>query len=115
YLKSKVEELTTVNNDTFNFVHSSQAATIFLDGRFRIKRFTPSATNNMSLIASNIGRPLDHMTHRFADENLVADDTQVLRNLAALRKEVRASAAPWFTMTCVPYRTVANKMDGVFF
>jgi len=114
-LNSKVEELTAVNNDLVNFVNSSEAATIFLDGRFRIKRFTPSATNIMSLIASDIGRPLDHMTHRFADENLVADATQVLRNLAALRKEVRASDGRWFTMTCVPYRTVDNKIDGVIF
>ncbi len=112
-LNLKVEELTAVNNDLVNFLNSSEVATIFLDSEFRIKRFTPSATSLMSLIASDVGRPIDNMTHHFAGVDLVADAKHVLRSLAVLRKEVRASDGRWFTMTCLPYRTTDNKIDGV--
>lgn len=112
-LNSKIEELTEVNNDLVNFLNSSNVATIFLDNQFRIKRFTPSTTNIINLIASDIGRPIDHMAHHFAGLDLTADAKNVLRSLIPLRKEVRASDGRWFTMTCVPYRTVDDKIDGV--
>jgi two-component system CheB/CheR fusion protein len=112
-LNLKVEELTATNNDLVNFLNSSEAATIFLDSEFRIKRFTPSATSIMSLIASDVGRPIDNMTHHFAGLDLVTDAKNVLRSLVPLRKEVRTSEGRWFAMTCMPYRTMDNKIDGV--
>jgi len=112
-LNLKVEELTAVNNDLVNFLNSAEVATIFLDGEFRIKRFTPSATSIMSLIASDVGRPIDHMTHQLAGVDLVENAKNVLRSLAVSRQEVRASDGRWFTMMCAPYRTTDNKIDGV--
>jgi two-component system CheB/CheR fusion protein len=112
-LNSKVDELTEVNNDLVNFVNSSDVATIFLDLKFRIKRFTPPTTKIMNLIASDVGRPIDHMTHQFARVDFIADAKSVLQNLAVVKKEVRASDGRWYTMTCLPYRTLDNKIDGV--
>ncbi|HEY7219863.1 MAG TPA: chemotaxis protein CheB [Candidatus Binatia bacterium] len=112
-LNLKVEELTAVNNDLVNFLNSSEEATIFLDGEFRIKRFTPSATSVMSLIASDLGRPVEHMTHQFAEVDLVTDAKNVLRSLVPLRREARTTDGRWFAMTCLPYRTMDNKIDGV--
>ena len=112
-LNLKVEELTSVNNDLVNFLNSSEVATIFLDSEFRIKRFTPSATSIMNLIASDVGRPVDHMMHQLPGVDLVAHCKNVLQSLVPMRKEVRTSDGRWFAMTCLPYRTVDNKIDGV--
>lgn len=51
-LHSKIDELTGVNNDLVNFLNSSEVATIFLNAELRIKRFTPSATSILNVIAA---------------------------------------------------------------
>ena len=112
-LNLKVEELMAVNNDLINFLNASEAATIFLDGECRIRRFTPSATGIMRLIPSDVGRPIDHMTHQFTGVDLIAEAKNVLASLIPIKKEVRAADGRWFTMSCLPYRTLDNKIDGV--
>ena len=112
-LNSKVEELTEVNNDLVNFLNSSNVATIFLDNQLRIKRFTPSATTIMNLIPTDVGRPIEDMAQRFAGVDLTLDAKNVLQSLAVSRREVRSSDNHWFSLTCLPYRTTDNKIDGV--
>ena len=114
-LNMKVEEITQVNNDLVNFLHSSEIATIFLDSEFRIKRFTPSAVKLMNLISSDVGRPLGHVTHQFVGIDLAIAAEKVLRSLTAIEKEIRASSGEWYAMRCLPYRTLDNKIDGVIF
>jgi two-component system, chemotaxis family, CheB/CheR fusion protein len=114
-LNSKVEELTEVNNDLVNFLNSSDVATIFLDSQLRIKRFTPSATAIMNLIPTDVGRPIEHMAQRFAGVDLTLDAKNVLQSLAVSKREVRSSDNRWFLLTCLPYRTIDNKIDGVVF
>jgi len=111
-LNQKVEELTEVNSDLVNFLNASEVATIFLDNELRIKRFTPSAQNLMSLIPSDLGRPVGHMTHKLTGLDLVADALGVLRGLAPVTKEVQAADGRWYAMRCLPYRTLDNKING---
>ena len=42
-LKGKVEELSRANNDLQNLMASTKIATIFLDGKLHIKRYTEQA------------------------------------------------------------------------
>jgi two-component system CheB/CheR fusion protein len=56
-LNDKVEELGKTNDDLANFLNSSEVRTIFLDRKFCIRRFTPSATELMNLIPLDVGRP----------------------------------------------------------
>ena len=112
-LNSKIEQLTEVNNDLVNFLNSSNVATIFLDDQFGIRRFTPSATAIMNLIPTDVGRPIEDMAQRFAGVDLTLDAKNVLQSLAVSRREVRSSDNHWFLLTCLPYRTTDNKIDGV--
>ncbi|HEY1231792.1 MAG TPA: chemotaxis protein CheB [Candidatus Binatia bacterium] len=112
-LNSKIEELSGVNNDLLNFVNSSEVATVFLDSELKIKRFTPAASAILNVIGSDVGRPIAHLTHEFNGHDLVIEAKRVLDTLIPLKQEIRASNGRWYSMTCLPYRTMDNKIDGV--
>ena len=114
-LNEKVEELNQTNDDLANFLNSSEVGTIFLDTAFRIRRFTPSATKLLSLIPLDVGRPVEHISSKFIDVNLVTIADGVLKNLGAIEREVQSSDGSWYIMRCLPYRTLDNTIDGVVF
>jgi PAS domain S-box-containing protein len=111
-LNEKVAELTDVNNDLANLFGATEIATIFLDAKLRIKRFTPRATDLLNLIPSDLGRPIGHITQNFDGGTLAADAAAVIRNLATVEREVRASDGRWYTMRILPYRTLDERIDG---
>ncbi len=70
-LQEKVDELESANNDVVNLLASTSIATLFLDKQFRVKRYTPAITRLMSLIPTDMGRPIgghpDALHRRGAD------------------------------------------------
>lgn len=83
-LSKKVEEFDLANADMQNLFASTSIATIFLDERLRIKRFTPAATQLFSLIDSDHGRSLFDITARFdASEMLAAMQKGVKERIAS--------------------------------
>jgi PAS domain S-box-containing protein len=112
-LHEKVQELETANNDVANLLNCTEIATVFLDTRFRIKRFTPAATNLFKLIPTDVGRPLAHIVQRFTDEDLFRDVEQFLRDRTPREKEVRTEDGRWCARRILPYFTQDNRVDGV--
>lgn len=114
-LNDKVAELGNTNDDLANFLNSSEGGTIFLDRKFCIRRFTPSATELMNLLPLDVGRPLSHISNKFTDTDLVAIATDVLKTLIPVEKEVLTSDGLWHLLRCLPYRTSNDVIDGVVF
>jgi two-component system CheB/CheR fusion protein len=114
-LNDKVEELGKVNDDLANFLNSSEVATIFLDRKFCIRRFTPSATNRMNLLPLDLGRPISHISSKFIDTDLISIADGVLRTLIPVEKEVLSADGLWHMLRCVPYRSLNDVIDGVVF
>ena len=114
-LKNKVDELSRANSDLQNLISSTDIALIFLDPGLRIRRYTPQAQHLFNIIPTDIGRPLEHLTHKLEYENLVADSTEVLRTLRASEREIRSTDDRWYIARIAPYRTVEDKIDGVVF
>ena len=112
-MKFKVEELSQANSDLQNLLASTQIATIFIDRELRIRRYTASAQAIFNLIASDVGRPLAHITHKLDYDRLTADATQVLDTLAKVEREVQSQDGQTYLMRMVPYRTLDDKIDGV--
>jgi two-component system CheB/CheR fusion protein len=112
-LRDKVDELEDSNNDMSNLLASVENATLFLGVDHTIQRFTPSATRLFNLIATDIGRPIDHITARVDDPNLLRDIDQVLQNLAPIEKEVSRDQEAWYLRRITPYRTSDNRISGV--
>ena len=111
-LGEKVNELTETNNDLSNLIKATEIATVFLDNKLRIRRFTPRATELLNLIESDLGRPVGHITQNFTGVDLADDARKVLMNLAPTEKEVQARDGRWYTVRILPYRTLDDRIDG---
>ncbi len=112
-LQEKVGELENTNNDVLNLLSSTAIATVFLDKELRVKRFTPASTRLLSLIPSDLGRPVADVLRRFADETLLDDARRVLAELTPLAKEVQAEDGRWYFRRITPYRTQDDRIEGV--
>lgn len=112
-LKIKVDELSHANSDLHNLMDATAIATIFLDRELCITRYTPSAVTLFSLIPSDLGRPLVHLTSHLRYPDLLADATRVLERLVPIEREVGEENGNWFLARLLPYRTIEDHIAGV--
>jgi two-component system CheB/CheR fusion protein len=112
-LQSKVDALTEVQDDMANLLDSIDVAAIFLDHDLRIKRFTTQATRVVSLIHTDIGRPMSDIASTLDYGSLMADAQEVIRTLTAKEMEVQTAQGVWYLMRIRPYRTVLNVINGL--
>ena len=112
-LQSKNEELSETGDDLKNLLNSTQIATLFLDNNLKIKRFTPYVTKIISLIQSDMGRPITDIVSDLQYGNLAKDANEVLRTLVSRETQVQTNGGSWYLMRIVPYRTTENIIDGV--
>ncbi|MFH1112813.1 MAG: chemotaxis protein CheB [Pseudomonadota bacterium] len=112
-LQRKIEELTRTTNDLNNLLASTDIGTIFLDTHLNVQRFTPTMTDFVNLIHSDVGRPLAHIVTNLKYGKLVEDAKEVLRTLVPKDQEIQTNDDRWYSMRILPYRTIENVIDGV--
>jgi two-component system CheB/CheR fusion protein len=112
-LQGKTEELSSTNDDLRNLLDSTNIATLFLDTRLCVKRFTPEATKLINLIQKDVGRPVSHIKTKLADENLAQEAQEVLDTLVPKQSEIRSIDGQWYLKRMRPYRAANNVIDGV--
>ncbi len=113
-LQSKVADLSRLNNDMNNLLAGSGVATIFVDQKLCILRFTPAMAQIINLIASDVGRPVAHIVSNLIGySDLIDDASTVLETLVPQERQVQTSAGQWFHMRIKPYRTIDNVIEGV--
>ncbi|MFA6395800.1 MAG: chemotaxis protein CheB [Sulfurimonas sp.] len=112
-LQTKVIELSQANNDMNNLLSGTGIATLFVDQNLCILRYTPSATLLINLIASDIGRPVGHITSSLNEyHSLEADTRAVLDTLIPKEIKVHTIAGQWYMLHIIPYRTLENIVKG---
>ncbi|MET0208202.1 MAG: CheR family methyltransferase, partial [Burkholderiaceae bacterium] len=111
-LKTKVEERGQINDDLHNLISSSEIATVFVDSRMCIKRFTPQASKLFSLIDSDIGRSLLDITNQLQYGELAADAQAVFEHLRVREREITTTDHRSFFARILPYRTANNRIEG---
>ena len=112
-LKETIDEVGRANTDLRNLISSTDIATIFLDRDLRVKRYTPRTQELFNLIKTDIGRPLEHVTHKLDYGSLTADLAEVLETSQPIEREVRTSNNHWYMVRVFPYRTLQEHIDGV--
>ena len=112
-LQSKVDEWSATSNDMKNLLNSTDIATVFIDNRLHVRRFTSQATHIFKFISSDIGRPLADIVHKLDYPELQDDAQEVLRTLVFSEKQITSNDGHWYIVRIMPYRTLENVIDGV--
>jgi two-component system, chemotaxis family, CheB/CheR fusion protein len=111
-LQSKLEDLALAQADMQNLLNSTDIATLFLDNQLNVRRFTERIAGIIQLRESDVGRPLSDLASTLTYPELLADVKETLRTLAACQKEIAATDGRWFSVRIMPYRTLANVIQG---
>lgn len=112
-LQTTLTEVSAANSDLQNLMASTRIATLFLDRKLRLKRFTPYTTVLFHLIEGDIGRPFVHITHQVNHPDLAGVAQEVLHTLDEVVQEVSTTDKRWYLMRMVPYRALNDEVEGV--
>lgn len=112
-LRQKVTELEDLNSDLRNFFESSQIATIFLDQKLKIRRFTKESVKIFHLIDTDIGRPLSDITSAIEYPNLFSDCLKVMKKPDRIEKDVQDKNGLWYSLRILPYFSENNNTYGI--
>ncbi|MEO6907475.1 MAG: CheR family methyltransferase, partial [Abditibacteriaceae bacterium] len=112
-LKDNVDEVSRGAADLSNLMASTDIGTIFLDRALNIKLYTPPAQQLFNIIASDVGRPLEHITHKLDYDTLNEDANEVLRSLQIIEREARTENDRWYAVRLMPYRAAEDGIEGV--
>lgn len=110
--QAKMDELLRLNQDMMNLLNSTEIATIFLDKQRNLRRFTSGVNKVFKLIPGDVGRPLTDIVNDLHYEEFSNDVDEVLRTLSTFEKQVQTTNGQWFTLRIMPYRTMADVIDG---
>jgi len=112
-LQIKVVDLSRSNNDMNNLLAGTDIGTVFVDQKLCILRFTPALTKVINLLASDLGRPLNHIASNLLGyDSLVEDIQKTLDTLVPKEIELQTSDGKWYMMRIQPYRTLENIIEG---
>ncbi len=112
-LQETLERQRSTSDDLQNILYSTNVATLFLDINLNIRFFTPATKSLFNVIPGDVGRPLTDLNSLSADKALVTDARAVLRDLAAIDREIETGTGIWFMRRILPYRTHGDDVEGV--
>ncbi|NTU60142.1 MAG: PAS domain S-box protein, partial [Deltaproteobacteria bacterium] len=99
----KIQELVVLNNDIENLLHSTNFATVFLDERLNVRKFTLPASQVLDLRQLDVGRPIAQIAHHLRYDRLLDDVRVALINQERVEQEVQTQDGAWFLMSVGPY------------
>jgi two-component system CheB/CheR fusion protein len=112
-LKVKVDEVSRANSDLSNLMSSTDIGVLFLDRDLSIKRFTERSRDLFNVIASDIGRPLAHLTHTLEVDDLTESARTVLHSLRMIERDVRSRDGRRYLARILPYRSIDDRIEGI--
>jgi len=109
-LHARNEELHRISSDWHNLLESVEVPLIILGRDLRIRRFSPSASDVLHLIAGDVGRPISDV-NLGVSLDLEALVEEVIRTHASREREVQRHGR-WYELRVRPYRTLEKAIDG---
>ena len=111
--QQKIKELIELNDDLNNYFRNSEIGQILIDRHMIVRKFSPAITNQINLIESDIGRPINDITNNLNDIDLMAEIRKVMITGDGVRREVNVSDDRIFLMKINPYLKQDRAIDGV--
>jgi two-component system, chemotaxis family, CheB/CheR fusion protein len=113
-LKGVVEEVKQANTDLENLFASSEIATIFLDRRLTIKRFSAAMASIFNLIPADIGRPFRHLAGKIDWPTFTLDAETVMAGQPFAEDEITTlDRERCYLKRILPYRDQEGRIDGL--
>jgi PAS domain S-box-containing protein len=111
-LNNRNAELGVLNSDLVNLLGSAQMPILMLDGRLRIRRFTPAAEKLLNLIPADVGRPIGDFKLNLDCPDLERLIMEAIDTVSVKEVETQDGAGRWHSLRVRPYKTLENKIEG---
>jgi PAS domain S-box len=110
----KIQQLTELTSDIDNLLRSTDIGVIFLDNDLNIRKFTPTTSNIINILPTDINRPLTHFTHNLDCPNLVEILSNFVVSQIPIELEViNQKTQEQLLMRAHTYKGENNNNDGV--
>lgn len=86
--QAKLSEISRANGDLDEVLNLSKIGIVFLDENMLIRRFTEASKAYVNLLASDIDRPLHHISMRIQYDNLLPDIAKVFETQQTIQTEL---------------------------
>jgi len=111
-LEGRNLELGQLNNDLTNLISSVNLPVIIVGTDLRIRRFTPQVEKLLSLIATDIGRPIGDIKSNIKISNLDTLITETIDSVRTTQIEAQDHNGHWYSVRIRPYQTLDNQITG---
>ena len=111
--QEKIDILNRVNADLDNLARVVSSGTVFVDEHLQLTRFSPDAAQIFRLRITDIGRPLEDLTHSLDYPDFMADLRSALLRSQPSEKEVRGPEQRYYMVKMLPYRIPSSSSHGV--
>ena len=112
-LQDSNDLLESTNSDLTNLLVSTQIPTLFLDNQGNVRRVTPTASAIYNLFPHDVGRPLDHFTHKAEFMPPLPAADLVHRTKRAIETDVKMRDGTTYVRRVLPYLTTDGVLDGI--
>lgn len=111
-LNTRNLELSILNDDLSNLLGSVNIPILMLGSDLSIRRFTPQAEKVLSIIPTDVGRPIGDIKLKINLPDLEELITEVIETGSFKTREVQDRQGRWYSMHVRPYRTMDNRIEG---
>ena len=110
--QEKVMLLNRINVDLDTMAKAVGVATVFVDEKLVITRFSPAAVSIFKLRDGDVGRPLDEIAHRLKHPTIMADFEQTLASEQTLERELLSDEGKSYLMRIMFYKVPSSSAKG---
>ncbi|NEX19253.1 chemotaxis protein CheR [Thiorhodococcus mannitoliphagus] len=110
--QEKIEILNRLNADLDGMAKAASIATVFVDEKLRLTRFTPEATILFKIRDGDLGRPIDDLTNLLQYPEFMPELKRTIERGEMLEQEIRAVNDRSYLLRVLPYAVRAGESRG---
>jgi two-component system CheB/CheR fusion protein len=112
-LQNRMAQLALANDDLQNMLACVSSSMVIVGMDLRIRRFTSTAEKLLSLIATDVGRPVAYLGAVIKAPQIEQIVAETINTVSTREQRVRAVDGHWYMMRISPYRTADHAIRGV--
>jgi two-component system CheB/CheR fusion protein len=113
--QKKITELTQMNNDVENLLASSGVGILILDENNEVRKYSPGIMEIFNILESDIGRPVDHISHKLTGLNPAKTAQSVQKHHEQITLEVEDQGGKDYLVRVFPYAVGPDAYSGTIF